>query len=282
MRISQLDSRPGRRAFTLVEVLVAMTIVLLLIGLVLFGGKAIRESAREAEARQQMALISKAVDQYAAFWPKWQIGGVTLSDKGWPDFIAGRLFDPAVFITITPFNDHVTYNVTSGIQRPLPINQNRDYVGAGDVLGANACLAYALTSTAGRGPYLAPDDGTIIKDPLDPGLMEDFNQTGCAAAIRSNPLLPALQGTTSIARRAQILADPWGSPYRYFWVSRDANAHAGWLPVFTADTTNQFFRKAEGFVLESAGPDRRFGNIWKILPTNQEIADAADNMTIRP
>lgn len=37
---------------------------------------------------------------------------------------------------------------------------------------------------------------------------------------------------------------------------------------------------AAGYVLESAGPDKRFGNVWKINPTTQEIADAEDNPVI--
>jgi prepilin-type N-terminal cleavage/methylation domain-containing protein len=280
---SQLDLRPGRRAFTLVEILVAVAIVLLLVGLILFGGKAIRESSRRSAAQQQLALISKGIDQYAAFWPKWKIGGLVLSDQGWPDFIGGRLFDPAVFTTIVPFNNHLTYDVMGGIPWPRPINENQDYVGIGDVLGANVCLAYALTATAGRGPYLSPDDTTILKDVLDPGLMDAFNRTGDAAAIRLNPLLPGwLNSTISAARRAQVLVDPWGTPYRYFWVYRDAQAYSGFRPVPTALLTSPDLRTAEGFVLESAGPDKRFGNVWKASPTAVEIRDAADNLMVRP
>jgi len=280
---SQLDIRPGRRAFTLVEVLVTAAIVLLLVGLVLFGGKAIRESSRRSAAQQQLALISKGIDQYAAFWPKWKIGGLVLSDQGWPDFIGGRLFDPAVFTTIIPFNDHLTFDVMGGIfTRPLPVAENQDYVGRGDVLGGNVCLAYALTAVAGHGPYLSPDDTTILKDVLDPGLMDAFNRTGDAAAIRLNPLLPAWLNATSAARRAQVLVDPLGTPYRYFWVYRDASAYDGWLPVTRANASDPQWRRAEGFVLESAGPDKRFGNVWKASPTAMEIRDAADNLMVRP
>jgi hypothetical protein len=169
-----------------------------------------------------------------------------------------------------------------GILRPLPAAENQDYVGSGDVLGGNVCLAYALTATAGHGPYLSPDDTTILKDVLDPGLMDAFNRTGDAAAIRLNPLLPAWLNATSAARRAQVLVDPWGTTYRYFWIYRDASAYSGFLPVPTALLTSLALRPAEGFVLESAGPDKRFGNVWKPSPSAPEIADAADNLTIKP
>jgi len=85
--------------------------------------------------------------------------------------------------------------------------------------------------------------------------------------------------------------DPWGVPLRYLWVARDADPSnpSGWRAITTADSTgptdpnnDPFYARAQGFVLESAGPDGRFGNIWKRNATPQEVADAQDNLMVRP
>ena len=54
------------------------------------------------------------------------------------------------------------------------------------------------------------------------------------------------------------------------------------LPIITADPSNANFRKAVGFVLESAGPDKKFGNVWKLNPTQYERNVAEDNVITMP
>ena len=275
------------------EVLTVLTILLVLLSIVVLGAKAVRESGRRSAAQEQLALIGHAIDEYASYWPKWKTAGVVVADRGWPDFTGGRLFDPAVFVTIDPFNNHLTFKGyystpgvkdASGVLRPLPSENHCDYVGIGDVLSGNICLAYSLTAASGKGPYLADNDQAVLKDVTDPVLLETFSMTGDVQKVKDKPLLPGYKSAPELgAKHAQVLVDPWGTPYRYFWAYRDATAYTGWRPVKTADSADPAFRVAEGFVLESAGPNKRFGNLWEqTTPTQREYEEAADNLTLRP
>ena len=53
----------------------------------------------------------------------------------------------------------------------------------------------------------------------------------------------------------------------------------GFSFVFNSKTVT---KTAIGYVLESAWPDKRFGNVWKANPTAKEIEDAADNISKVP
>lgn len=296
------ESPTRRRGFTLAEILVAVALILALTGIFLFSTRAIGDSQKRATAKQQLALISHAVDQYASFWPKWKAAGVVIAEKGWPDFVPARLFSPTAFETISGFNDTFGFDVDDGIVRPNPPDRNPDFVGVGDVLSANICLAYALTTASGEGPFLPEDDQALLKDITDPTLLQAFRKTGDAAAILADPLLPAYLGETG-AKHAQVLVDPWGTPYRYFWVYRDPNAYRGFLPVdygpylfgageggvnhpsyLLPDGTR---KTGHGFVLESAGPDLKFGNTWQLAAAiggsnDPDVTEAEDNLVIRP
>jgi hypothetical protein len=281
---SQSEQPATRRAFTMAEVLVAVALVFLLTGIVLLSGLAMRSAGNLATTRQQLALISQGIDQYASFWPRWKIGGVVVAEEGWPDFIPGRLFATNTFESVGGFNDHLGYDLEGGIFHFGPQNDNLDVVGVGEVMHGNMCLAYGLTSSSGKGPQLTENDTAVLKDVEDPVLMEGYRRLG---QVVGQPLLPAYLGMSG-SRRTQVLVDAWGTPYRYFWVYRDTTggppqrAHTGYLPVVTADMSDDDFRTAEGYVLESAGPDRKFGNVWKANPTGLEIENASDNLTLMP
>lgn len=252
----------------MIELLVAVGIMAVLGGLVLVTSRMISASQARSTARQQIALIAAAIDGYAGFWPKWQQKDNTgrsfaIADRGWPDCIPGRLFAAGFFTVIPGFNDDLLFDITDGITRTT-IGEDR--VRGGDVLAANASLAYSLTAAVGDGPFLEIDDKSA--------LLRDVGQVD---ETITNPLLPA-----PIGRRLQILVDPWKTPYRYFWVHREPTAHKGYLPITTADAFDVNFRPAAGYVLESAGPDQRFGNVWQMSPTQQEVNDADDNLTIMP
>jgi len=243
-----------RRGLTLAELLISLAIAATLAVLVIVGTKALMGSQSRSVANQQMTMIAEAIDRYANFWPKWKTAGVTVADKGWPDFIPGRLFDTAVYDTVAPFNDDLQFDI---------------YL-TEDALSANVCLAYALTEASGGGPYLDLDD--------DGALFKDIGQIAPAV----HPLLPSISFQFR-ARRARVLVDPWGTPYRYFWAYRfrnPATRKSVFLPVLTADVASSDFYKADRFVLESAGPDRKFGNIWKEAPTTQEQNEAFDNLVV--
>ena len=291
-----------RRGLTLVEMLVSIVILAVVAGLVLVGINALRASQARSITRQQIAAIASAIDRYADFWPQWKVVdtssvipvAVTLSDRGWPDHIAGRLFDDNAYQSIATFNDDFLFFANNGI---FTMQNGEDEIRVGDVLSANICLAYALTSSSGKGPFITIDDDSLY-------LKEITEVTSVA-----DPLLPAPLGGLSAnrAQRALVLVDAWGTPYRYFWVFRDAEtnlsqrAYKGYLPVdygaflpgsgaggvqnsamFQDDADPDTFKKAVGYVLESAGPDKRFGNVWRVNPSAQEIEAAADNIIRLP
>ncbi len=280
---NRLAGRSTVRGWTLVELLVAITIVLSLSGVLLVGGQMVNQSRRRATAMQQLQLIAAAIDQYAAFWPRWQAGSVVICDKGWPDFIAGRLFVPS---PAGPFDTVAGFNDLLDLTGPTPWIDDLDMI-----KNANQCLVYALTATSGKGPFVLEGRGLILRD------LHTLDPTGL------RPLYPSIGG--GAAKGRGMFLDPWGTPLRYFWVYRDEvlrTSHRGFLPVdygayyfgptsdggtgsdlFHQDSpTNAVTRKGVGYVLESAGPDKKFGNVWKAGPTAQEVAEAADNLTVTP
>ena len=57
-------TRPGRRAFTLLELLVALALIALLAGLVLSAGHRAGEASRSARARAELAALTTALENY--------------------------------------------------------------------------------------------------------------------------------------------------------------------------------------------------------------------------
>jgi type II secretory pathway pseudopilin PulG len=288
-RLLDID-HPGskkRRAWTLVEMLTSVGIMITLAGLLLVGARSVQSARMKTRCTQQLALIASAIDDYAAFWPAWKAGGVMIAEKGLPDFIPGRLFLSPPFDSIVAYNNDILFDVTDlyyGGVTPPTIN------GLSDVCNANTCLSAALISQTGKGPYLSETEGTGLTQvsKLDPGVSDSHYPSQSIAAMGR-----------------EVFVDPWGTPLRYFWVYRDAapspgpRAHRGLLPVDYGalvagpggggvdnpafrQTTGNLPKTAVGFVLESAGPDKKFGNLWRVSPTQQDILDAEDNSVIAP
>lgn len=289
MTKSRNNQKAGRRqALTMVEILVVIAILAVLSGVLLISIRTSSSATQRQAAQQQMLQIVTAIEQYASFWPRWEEGGAIVSDKGWPDYSPWRLFRPTgaggPYAQLINFNDAPTYAVAglgSGIVED-PTNRQPDRVeifpNGGDVLGANICLAYALSQPRGKGPYLQINDAGALFRPVrdvDPGV--------------TNPNLPE-HTQSNIAVRSILLVDPWGMPYRYFWYFRHPNAHRGILPIANADVSSfdignpvnpATFHRAVGFVLESAGPDRRYGNLWQLGTLNdndRDLIEAQDNL----
>jgi len=251
--------------------LVVIGILSVLFGILLATGSMARNSRRQSSAQQQLATIAAAINRYAQFWPPWRVAGVTVADKGWPDFIPGRLFPSGTFQPLAGYNDTSQFALLN------------------DDLDANTCLVYCLLAPVGGGPYLQREDVSLIPDErgAGPGQTASYPSAGGAARPR------------------ELLVDAWGTPLRYFWVYRDTfvrTSYNGYLPVdyaafvpgggsqggvdfdlFYQDAAaRRHPKRAVGFVLESAGPDRKFGNVWKPGPSPQEISEAADNPVIKP
>jgi type II secretory pathway pseudopilin PulG len=289
MRIQSTSrtTRSRRSAWSLTEILVTTGIIGVLGGALVVGSRVVSASRKVAGAKVQLRLIAEAADRYSEFWPKWKIGSVTIADKGWPDAIPGRVF-ATCNSTFGPFEEIANFNDTVDLSTPA------DWIAqTGNIFNSNLCLAYQLRSSAGKGPFIRDGRGVDLVT----------SQTLVAAGSPA-VLVPSFDTSCvpsgGAAKPAEVFLDPWGTPIRYFWVYRDATrtSHRGYLPVDFAPLANDSgaygvfnmafnqqaaataTQVASGYVLESAGPDKRFGNVWKINPSTQEIADADDNPVV--
>lgn len=294
-----------RRGLTLAEILVAIAIVSILLGILVVSSKAVLRSQDRSDAKQEMMMIAAAIDKYATFWPAWQLTDnsgnlVKIADRGWPDYMPARLFDSSTaqsgFLTDqtgrfnSPSVPGLLYAVDSRGETYVPAESGLveapgrpDQVIEGTVLNANICLAYALTSKTGEGPYLViDDDKAILRDVAEnvPTYSPTFPRPRTGAATN-------LHAASPVGRKL-MLVDPWGTPYRYFWVFRCTVTPSGFAPVGDGRINNtggpnelDVFHRAVGYVLESAGPDRKFGNRWLPSPQQADIDDAADNIIIQ-
>ncbi len=299
------------RGFTLIEIMVVIAIIATLIGISAFSVSAVHEWGRKNTAKQQLALLANAIDKYAESWKRWEVqagsvGRVVIAEKGWPDFIPGRLFAPANlngrYQQLTdpdnvPFNDHLTYSLSpfdranSGVYYDNATGD--EMIEKGDVEAGAEALFYALTSSAMKGPFV--DESTMKAN------LQVTHETERYPAKSGT-------GTTSSDLKRGEFVDPWGKPYRYFWIYRDteptsssARSINGFLAVDYGALRaggsnvagsvlnpgfydgNNFPKTAVGYVIESAGPDGNFGNVWQPanLATPKEIEDADDNLVLR-
>lgn len=269
-------SRPGRMApgVTMVEVLTAVGILIVLMTLLIVSSRSARSAARRAQAESQVKLLASAVERYAQVWPEWYEVPVTpSSDRGWPHWSGRWVFDPVPPPSATAYLPQAGFNDINARRRNVADDDDVDsagnYVGRDDVEMSADVLAYALTASALGGPFLKDESGLFRPDP-------------------SKRTLPAQSPAAGGKPRLQ-LRDPWGNPYRYFWVARDAQSAAGWRVITSSDpgdpgdpNADPFCARANGFVIESAGPDGRFGNVWYRTPTAQQLEDAKDNLVVKP
>lgn len=285
----------NRRGLSLVEMLVVLGILSVLIGLVAFGAGSVYRSQDRSIAETQIAMLANAIEKYANFWPAWEVRGpngtfIKLAERGWPDYLPARLFDSfnGNYQAQPFFNMAGDLQFFANVLNGPPGNLSgivqqpglADDVQIGDVLNANICLAYSLTAPVGEGPYLDIDDqGALIKSASDVVNLNGLNTL--PQRLNDNALFHNNEfGST----RKLVLVDPWGTPYRYFWVARDANSFSGYAAIRSGNPTAPEFRRADGFVLESAGPDRRFGNVWEpflLLENDERVRQAADNIVVR-
>lgn len=286
---SAASFRAGSRGMTLPELLVAITIILLIFSLVFLTAKTVLGSSRRTRAQAQLQLLAAAIDRYALAWPVWRdASGNPVADRAWPHWSPWALFPTqGSGLTLPPLSSSYDYNSPNcGMLYPVPPNPTPiwtpadddaidavgQFTGRNDVGQASACLAYSLFTPALGQTIMKDDSGvfTVVKD-------REY---------------PALGGRTTAIR---VTLDPWGHPVRYFWVVRDSDSSnsTGWRPVTSAnpadrpppavtDPPDPFYLPAQGYVLESAGPDGRFGYQWKRNATPQELTDAADNLVVQP
>ena len=275
--------RSARRGMTLVEVLVAVGLVVVIFTLVTMTTKRVSATARRTRAAAQVQTLAAAIEAYSQAWPMWRdCGNSPTADRGWPHWSPYTLF-PLQNCAAVPQYTYVAptaqiqCGLTSVNQRDMADDDSIDPVGQptgrDDVGQSVACLAYSLSVPA-AGKKLLDSPDTMFKPIND----RAYPRIGPAAPFEV----------------IRLPLDPWGNPLRYLWVVRDPDPTnpSGWRAITFADANDParptnpnndpFYATAQGFVLESAGEDGRFGNIWKRNPTAQEMTDAEDNPRVRP
>lgn len=266
-----------RRGLTLIEILVAVAIIAVLAGLLLVAGSTVQKSFRTTQAKTQFAVLANAIEQYTQAWKPWVApSGAKLADKGLPDWSGRRLFPQPGDI----YDDGGSQFQSDDINNPSMADLNfddDDMGGDEDIEHAAECLGYCLTAPVNGGPFL--------KD-LPQGM----------ANVHDDEFYPERTGAGAQIRRFELV-DPWGRLLRYFWVARDSQAPLGYRAVFSADYRllpgggntpppdgGPRIAKAVGFVVESAGPDGKFGNQWRrnVAAGSALQVDAQDNIVIKP
>ncbi len=162
-------ARARRGAFTMLELMVAIAIIVALVSLVVVGARAaqispeVQRSAADQADRQrdrQYAVVLAALDGRHC-----GRGG-----KGWPDFIPAAGCSPRSPMAASTFRilpggyqrRRVRTTMTTSITYDPQTGEMT--FGEGDPEQANECLAFGLTSVSGKGPY--------IKDEMKGGLMK--------------------------------------------------------------------------------------------------------------
>jgi len=267
---------------TLTELLVAIAIVAVLSTVLIVTGGTVQKSFKITRAKNQFSVLSTAIELYTQAWKPWVApNGTKLSEKGLPDWSGRRLF-PRTTDPLYPGTFDSLWDINDPSQTTRLLMDDDDDVssnGRRDVEFAGECLAWGLLTEYGSGPFL--------KDPPQ-GLVN----------FEHDERYPA-RGLAGEARKEMEFEDPWDAPIRFMWVARDPQTHSGWRTVLSSDyladdppATNgaeggPLCVKAEGFVLESAGPDGKFGNEWRRWesdPAGHEASEssAADNIVVKP
>jgi prepilin-type N-terminal cleavage/methylation domain-containing protein len=169
--------------FTLVEILIAISIIAILAVLALVATRAAIDSARKSTAQATMRMIMVGIEEYSRFWP-----ASSRATAGLPEWSAANLW-------AVPPPTSAAYVQPAENRNDPTLDQNE----------ANECLAYSLLAQVGEGPYLrgAPDEVVA-------SLTQDFaTRFGLGGAAVGVPV--------------QQLVDPWGKPYAYQWLDEDNN-----------------------------------------------------------
>jgi len=216
-----------QRAFTLVELMVVVAIVLLVLAVLLPALAAVRDRARINTAKTQMQMIAMAIDEHARFWPPWRTG--QSKDRTVTDL-------PICSRGLPPWRTFELWGLGT-VDDALALGNEANR------LVANELLTYRLIKAIGSGPYLKKPPGGLVENVTPVRFYEG--------------------DTTEQVRR---LVDPWGTPYFYCWASDDGMwlvlenfmaRHPDWnTNHFVAEELAQ--HQGHTAVLVSAGPNRQF------------------------
>ena len=232
-----------RGGFTLVEILIAISIITILAVLAVVATRAAIDSARKSTAQATMRMIMVGIEEYSRFWPapKFAAGrahtGELRASAGFPEWDCYYLWPGQNYRTLQ-------YRTAAGV-----IDNQNDKTR----FEANDCLTYGLLAEVGGGPYLKdPPGDAVFVTTTDFNTLHSLGVAGQNAPVRR-------------------FIDPWGTPYRYSWLLDSTSAD----PYTEVD--DRAGREATAVRLTSAGPDGFFGDA---NGTTQEEQRAKDNVTL--
>ena len=255
----------GGRGMTLVEVMAAVAIVVVLLGVAVVATRKVIDSAKKSSAQTAMRLMASAIEEYSRFWPAPK----GRAAAGFPEWDFGRLWG------ITENADQRDSGKT--MQEQVADQARRDdpaFFANGDHWDrpseSNECLAYGLLAEVGGGPYLRnPPSGLVVVVLNASGgsqMLDRLSSVRGAGTIPSN-------ATGQPVRR---LVDPWGTPYLYQWLDGQDRP----IPL-NPDDPNDYGVYAARYRLISAGPDGMFGNEGKVDTDGDGVGDTAVDVELK-
>jgi type II secretory pathway pseudopilin PulG len=274
-------NRPGRaaaRAFTLLEIMIVIGVILTLMTLVLGVGSALLRNAEKSQVESAMAIMESALNEYEAqlgrqmtFNGSWNAGG---TQQLFPQGAGDALFD-----------------VRDAGVPPAPANGvNAPVMWAARARGAGVFAVNLLRQVDAIRPILAGvSPGLLRPEPNTPDYpARNIGGTGATLYVPS-----AKQGAGPRDSTRSEFVDPWGNRVAFVFPGRvfrfgsdvglpdpDGTVRTPYENVFGVCTNRRI-------CLVSAGADGLFGLPGEITPASQDTVtaraiSAADNIFLYP
>jgi prepilin-type N-terminal cleavage/methylation domain-containing protein len=205
-----------RAGFSLIELLVAITIISILAGLLLVGISSARRSVRRTQAVNDIGQLAAACQKFKqdfGFNPPTEFVVPNFKDPNDANFqLLQRMFrslqQPPLGATVS-----ITFNAADGVSS-----------WSGRTIRHDQCLIFFLAGPSGRG--WNPIDPAVPPEPSSQNVKKYLDLT----AMR----------VTSIATTEARIVDPWDTPYMYFASDRNGNYPIGPFNAANGDPVSPY------------------------------------------
>ena len=276
--------RAARRAFTLLEIMIVIGVILTLMTLVLGVGSALLRNAEKSQVESAMAILESALNEYEA-----QLGRQMTFNGAWNAGGTQQLFPPG----INAGTGDALFDVRDAGIPPAPANgANAPIMWAARARGAGVFAVNLLRQLESVRPILAGiSPGLLRPEPNAPDYpARNIGGTGATLYV---PSAKQTAGPRDSSRSEFV--DPWSNRIAFVFPGRAyrfGSEPAGSLP--DADgTVRTPYENVFGvctnrrICLVSAGADGLFGLPGEITPAAQDTVtaraiSAADNIYLYP
>ncbi|MAT15704.1 MAG: hypothetical protein CMJ46_10610 [Planctomyces sp.] len=267
-------TRPSRSGFTLVELLVVITIILILAGLLTVAVFGAIENARIAQVQSELTSLEKGMADFQMTFHDYPPSSFVIdeSDMGWAPS------ERNLILKYWPNYDFGT---------PIAFDANGD----GDttdviVLNGAESLVFFL------GGVLS-DDAAVPENRVPTGFSKNMAKPFQPGGSRVGPFHEFNTGQLRESDDFKILVDPLTSSQKaYVYIHSDDYVNptdaldgTGMTNVYTQGSSTDNFWKSQTFQLISAGPDGRYGEGGAFNPDTADDTlvgarvDERDNIT---